>query len=261
MSTDRIEELLVADVTEGLDAQASEELAMLLEAKPGRTEGYAEVAAAITLASHGEVEPLPAGLRDALLESIPTATTSTAPQRDTRRNAWVWAALALSVAALVAAFLRPTPSVVSPGTPSLVFMPPAEPAPVPVRTARDRWLESHDDAQVLAWAAGPHTTGRRVRGDVAWSPADQGGYMRFRGLRPLDPEVAVYQLWIFDAKRDERYPVDGGVFSVESGLEEVVVPIDPALPVSDATLFAVTVEKPGGVVVSDRSRIAALAKP
>ena len=38
------------------------------------------------------------------------------------------------------------------------------------------------------------------------------------------------------------------------------IPIRATLPVGQPTLFAVTVEKPGGVVVSDRSQLA-LAAP
>ena len=41
--------------------------------------------------------------------------------------------------------------------------------------------------------------------------------------------------------------------------DEVVVPIHPALKVREPYLFAVTVEKPGGVMVSDRSRLPLLA--
>ena len=39
----------------------------------------------------------------------------------------------------------------------------------------------------------------------------------------------------------------------------MIVPIRAKLPVSDAHLFAVTVEQPGGVVVSSRDRIVLLA--
>ena len=53
--------------------------------------------------------------------------------------------------------------------------------------------------------------------------------------------------------------VDGGVFDVPA-CGSVVLPIKAKLEVKQPTLFAVTVEKPGGVVVSDR-RIAILAKP
>ena len=84
--------------------------------------------------------------------------------------------------------------------------------------------------------------------------------MRFRGLAANDPAVAQYQLWIFDAERDEAYPVDGGVFDVPPEANgDVVVRIDPRLVVSRAVAFAVTVEQPGGVVVSSRSRLPLLA--
>ena len=68
-----------------------------------------------------------------------------------------------------------------------------------------------------------------------------------------DPSRAQYQLWIFDAKREQAHPVDGGVFDVRDG--EVIVPIHAAIQVFAPKLFAVTVEKPGGVVVSKRERI------
>jgi hypothetical protein len=41
---------------------------------------------------------------------------------------------------------------------------------------------------------------------------------------------------------------------------EVCVPIDARLPIGKPTLFAITVEKPGGVVVSKRDRLPLLAK-
>ncbi|MEM7228940.1 MAG: anti-sigma factor, partial [Planctomycetota bacterium] len=81
------------------------------------------------------------------------------------------------------------------------------------------------------------------------------------GLEANDPSVMQYQLWIFDAERSADHPVDGGVFDIPAGGGEVIVPIDPKLAVSDATLFAITVEQPGGVVVSARERIVLLAQP
>ena len=56
-----------------------------------------------------------------------------------------------------------------------------------------------------------------------------------------------------------RSPVDGGVFDVPA-CGKAVVPIHAKLGVEKPTLLAVTVEKPGGAVVSDR-RIAIVAKP
>jgi hypothetical protein len=41
---------------------------------------------------------------------------------------------------------------------------------------------------------------------------------------------------------------------------EVIIPINAKLKARKPAMFAVTVEKPGGVVVSDRKNIVALAK-
>lgn len=90
-------------------------------------------------------------------------------------------------------------------------------------------------------------------GDVVWSAEVQKGFMRIRGLPKNDPAVLQYQLWIFDKGRPTQYPVDGGVFDVASGT--VTVPITAKLNVGAPVLFAITVEKPGGVVVSKREHI------
>jgi hypothetical protein len=125
------------------------------------------------------------------------------------------------------------------------------------------WKKAGDDPAIVAGEAdlesvsGLESVG--ALGDVVWSSARQQGYMRFRGLAANDPTVAQYQLWIFDAERDEAYPVDGGVFDVPAAGGDVVVGIDPRLRVSRATAFAITVEKPGGVVVSSRKRLPLLA--
>lgn len=95
-------------------------------------------------------------------------------------------------------------------------------------------------------------------GDVVWDNRAQAGWMRLIDLPVNDPTVSQYQLWIFD--ETQEHPVDGGVFNV-SATGELLVPIDAKLKVGKPTLFAITVEKPGGVVVSDRQRIAWVAKP
>ncbi len=112
----------------------------------------------------------------------------------------------------------------------------------------------------LAWSPGPDAVADGAQGDVVWSDSAQAGVMRFQHLAANDPSKEQYQLWIFDAAGDERYPVDGGVFNVATGGAETLVAINPAIRVTKATLFVVTVEKPGGVVVSDRSRVALVAK-
>ena len=120
-------------------------------------------------------------------------------------------------------------------------------------------LVKEPGAVALSWATTADPLGKNVKGDVVWSASKQAGVMRFRDLPANDPTKAQYQLWIFDAERDERYPVDGGVFDVnENG--ETVVAIHAKVPVGKVTLFAVTLERPGGVVVSTRERLVALAK-
>ena len=52
--------------------------------------------------------------------------------------------------------------------------------------------------------------------------------------------------------------MDGGVFDVPANAAEVVIPIRAELPVRGREAFAVTVEKPGGVVVSAREHVLAL---
>jgi anti-sigma-K factor RskA len=114
------------------------------------------------------------------------------------------------------------------------------------------------DVATLSWTTTEDPNARGAAGDVVWSQSEQRGYMRFVGLTPNDPARFQYQLWIFDTERDQAFPVDGGVFDVSS-TGEVIVPITAKLPVNDATLFAVTIEKPGGVVVSKRERIVVTA--
>ncbi len=93
---------------------------------------------------------------------------------------------------------------------------------------------------------------------MVWSSAQQRGSLRFVGLAPNDPTQYQYQLWIFDNARDQAFPVDGGVFDVASA-GEVTVPVSAKLRVTEPAIFTVTVEAPGGVVVSKRERIVVTA--
>jgi len=121
--------------------------------------------------------------------------------------------------------------------------------------ARERMLASPGVAHV-AWDGAADMKS----GDVVWDPRQQRGFLRLRGLVANDPQRARYQLWIFDAGRDDRYPVDGGVFDVPAGHDEVLVPVHPTLPVVRAVAFAVTVESPGGAMVSNREKVVAFAR-
>jgi anti-sigma-K factor RskA len=125
------------------------------------------------------------------------------------------------------------------------------PTPAEQRTL----LLARADAQTVA-AKGQAPFAPSASGDVVWSGAAQAGFLRLVGAPVNDPAVQQYQLWIFD--QAQEHPVDGGVFDVPAS-GEVLIPIDAKLRVSKPTLFAITLEKPGGVVVSDRQRIAIVA--
>ncbi|MEL7310835.1 MAG: anti-sigma factor [Pseudomonadota bacterium] len=90
----------------------------------------------------------------------------------------------------------------------------------------------------------------RVTGDVIWNDQLQQGYMRLANMPVNDSAARQYQLWIVDPDRDAE-PVDGGVFDIMASTGEIVIPIDAKLPVSEPTVFAITLEQRGGVVVSE----------
>lgn len=122
------------------------------------------------------------------------------------------------------------------------------------------FLGSHPRALRAAWTApsNDHIVAP-VAGEVRFDRATGEGELVIEGLAQNDPAREQYQLWIFDAARDERFPVDGGVFDITCA-GRAVVQVRAKLPVDRPVLFAVTIERPGGAVVSER-RVALMAKP
>lgn len=183
----------------------------------------------------------------------PSVATQGQPVPTTSRAvSWSgWAAAA--AAALVAAigWWRPLPEPQVRTVEVPVEVPARGPDLTEVRAAADLievpWTALEDPA-----------VGETSGGEVLWSNQLQAGYMIFEGLAANDPSQFQYQLWIFDGNQDEAHPIDGGVFDVDAG-GRAMVPIDAKLGVTRPTLFAITVEKPGGVVVSSRERLALIA--
>lgn len=178
--------------------------------------------------------------------------------RGSKRRAWIgaggggssgwWTAAACLVLA-IAAWIRPLhapplPKTARPEAPSV---------------ARRALLADAGTIEIALEGTADPAAGS-VHGDVVWDPIAQRGYIRFTGLPRNDPSVAQYQIWINDAARDPRYPVDGGVFDCPSAHRRVIVPIRPAVPVRRAKAFVITLEKPGGVVVSARQHVLAHAE-
>lgn len=128
---------------------------------------------------------------------------------------------------------------------------------IPLDELRRTVLASDPTAVHQDWQPGPSPLRGAIRGDVVWSQSRQDGWLTFHGLPPLDAEHA-YQLWIVDGTR-EGAPVDGGVFAVPSGDDEVLVPIHAKLRIGKPAAFVVTVEPKNGVVVSKQEHVVAIA--
>ena len=267
-------DLLVKQVTEGLSPAEQRELDVMDGAVASEIlRDLERAAAAVSLAAGAHPAAMPEALklrlqRQADAFAAPLGRSAAAPIQPraappSRRPAgssgaagW-WAAAACLLLAIFGWLRTPTaPPVASPGG-----APPVPVAQVPPSPAEERAaLLARADAVKLALGATKDPAAAGVTGDVVWDPTSQRGFIRFVGLMPNDPAVHQYQIWIFDANRDQRYPVDGGVFDIPANRSEVVVPIHAAVPVGLAKAFAVTVEKPGGVVVSSREHVVALAQ-
>ena len=258
LNDERLVDLLVQQATAGLSADETAELEALLARYPGTDrEDLERVVAALTLAGRFDDEPLPENVRTRLLATeaamrghgatidLAARAERRAPPPPRSATAGWWAAAAAVLIAIAGWYPRLTTPPAAPG--------PAERRAQLLATARGlvRW----------DFAATKDPAADGASGDVVWDPVTQQGYLRLRGLKANDAAQSQYQLWIFDGERDDRFPVDGGVFDIPPGQGEVVIPIVARLHVAKPALFAVTVERPGGVVVSARDRIAVLAKP
>ena len=114
--------------------------------------------------------------------------------------------------------------------------------------ARMALVRDAPDVITLPWAPPTAAGYERVTGDVVWSQSRQQGYLRLANLPVNAPARTQYQLWIVDPERD-THPVDGGVFNV-SAKGEVIIAIQAKLQIVAPKAFAITAERPGGVVVS-----------
>lgn len=267
---DRIDELLIDEVLWGLDADEQAELEQLSTSTPidaARSSSYEITAAAACLPMlAARVEPAPESLRKSL-ESL-------AAHNVLERRGLTLVDLEHLGTDGSSSNPSPTPSVSAPESNTKL----SQPGPRPwfshlvavaavimclfLLWSRNEAVESVDmliaklqraeDRKEIPWSQ------EGLRGDVVWSNELQRGVMVFEGLKANDPAVERYQLWVFDSKRDAARPVDGGLFDIGSD-GKARIPFSPTLEIGDALGFAVTVEKPEGVVVSERHQIVATA--
>jgi anti-sigma-K factor RskA len=262
INEERLFDLLTQQAVEGLNAAETNELRELENAFPmWKDDDSFEIATtAFSLTNLDTSEDLPEHLRTKILEnaerfliSEPSEDSQKTFTFEPKRSNWSWLGWAFaSVACIALAFNWSTQNVNAPteNVSNIVLS---------SSQLRQRLIETDKTAIKIDWAKGNIKDLPEVSGDIVWSDARQSGYMRFQGLPINDKSKETYQLWIFDETQDEKTPIDGGVFDVNSG-GEIIVPITAKLKVKNPKLFAVTVEKPGGVVVSKREKIPVLAK-
>ncbi len=277
-------ELLADQTLFGLSEEESAELTELKRQNPQyeTDESFEIAAAAIALAnSDYEKQELPVHLREKLLAEAdtifgdskentaspvvqkfaePTTTqTVTETVSEPKPFGWSWLGWAFAALALIALGVNVWTTRINPNNEVVANQPPVTtPTPEPsIKEKREQLVASTSDIVKTEWKS--PTNENEILGDIVWSNSKQKGYVRFNDLPVNNADEETYQLWIVDAERNEKTPVSGGVFNVaKSG--EVIVPIDASLKIKKPKQFAITKEKPGGVMVSDLEKVVAVAK-
>ena len=253
MSHDRLLELLADRATEGLAPEQARELDRLL-AEPPEVDADALdlAAAALDNAIGGRIAPAPAAVQARLAaaaeqwvgqDAAVIARIAPAPTRSRAAmwSGWLVAAACLALAAVAWWSKLPSPS---------------------VEVQRQAML-ARSGVATLPLApfnmpgSGEPPAISGVTGDVVWDEGAQRGYLRLIGLPPNDPAKDQYQIWLVDS-RELSFRINGGVFDAKAS-GELIVPITPELRTKGVGAVAVTVEPPGGVVVSDLTRRVVIA--
>ncbi len=251
--------VLACDATTGdLALQERDECQDAREEHRSEFAEFEQIAAALAVGLT-PAEEMPEDCRDRILGEIeatrsPTPmlrmTDSPTPVVRSRKSSWKFVAISgWAMAAVLGIVVGTTLLVQSQGQPD---------------PSQRRQVLIAGGAQPLAWGewddgivAPAH---RGVTGDVVWDDDRQEGYMRFVGLAANNASESQYQLWILDGRYENPLAqrVSGGVFNV-SDTGEVIVPIQEGMSIDDAVGFAITIERPGGVWVSDMSERVVIA--
>ncbi len=265
-------DLLCKKAVYGLEEHEEKQLGELEKqlGREGETQSFELTAATLAMADLDTNQPMPANLQSRILaeaeryfddraESIDRAQAPAfAPEASGRGSIFNWLGWAFAAAACLALALnifytRQQDPIVKGGPPT----PTPEERLTPAQM-RQRLIDTAADLARGNWGAG-NVKALTPSGDIVWSDAKQAGYMRLSGLPKNDPNQKTYQLWIFDETQSDKTPIDGGTFDVNAD-GEVIIPINAKLRPRNTKMYAITIEKAGGVVVSDRKEIVALAK-
>lgn len=266
-------DLLIKQAAEGLDDAEKAEL-LKLKSDLGKTEvlNFDMTAAAIGLIDINATEQMPAHLRAQIMAGSESFFAAREKAEMTQRYAaeqpsappWSlsnWLGWAVAVAACIALLVNVWLTRVQERPRDIVQIqtPVATPEVLTPERQRQQLIDTAPDVLVASVGAGNVSSLKNISGDIVWSDSKQAGYMRFRGLPANDKSKETYQLWIFDETQDPKTPIDGGTFDIDQN-GEVIIPVNARLRAKNPSLFAVTMEKPGGVVVSKREKVVALAK-
>jgi hypothetical protein len=263
---EKVLDLLYDKFVYGLSEEEATELERL-GYDPTEAESIEKTVAALGLVDLDEAE-MPASLQANLMRDADdyfgtVAADETVPARQivldggSGRSWFGWLGWAVAAAACIALAV----TIFTPGRGDVAgILPTPTPTPAEKLTPaqeRQRLIESSPQLVRAEWSKGKMDN-VNISGDVVWSDEKQIGYLRLKGLPKNDPGRETYQLWIVDESQDPKTPIDGGTFDINSD-GEVVIPIDAKLKARNPKAFAITVEKPGGVVVSKQEKLAALA--
>jgi hypothetical protein len=261
-----------SDLTQAETAELEELEKLFPELKDD--DSFEIAASRVSLTNLDVSEPMPAHLQAKILadadkyfaapeKSVPVRETSEEEEEyqktfafEPKRSPWQWLGWLVAAFACIALAVNLWTTRFQPQDISKNPTPTVEPQKLSPAQERAQLLNSVDTIQTTL--TNPKNPSE-VLGDVAWSDAAQKGFVRLRGVPVNDAGKEQYQLWIFASNQDPKTPVDGGVFDVGAG-GEVIIPIDAKIKVQKPTLFAVTAEKPGGVVVSKQEKVMAIAK-
>lgn len=286
----RLFELLSDDALAGLSGEEAMELNRLKKQFPEWENDLSVemAAAAIGLSNLDRAETLPANLRAKILSDAESYFRSAAGTPDeanrtgeTRENfvqvetskpsffgRWLgWAVAAAACAALAVnlwmTHSRPQTETVrdqeTVKTPEIARTPTPN-VELSAARQREQLIASATDLVKTDLSAARVKSLEKLSGDVVWSNARQKGFVRLHNLPRNDALKETYQLWIVDAGQNEKTPVSGGVFDVGEETGEIIVPIDAQLEIKQPKAFAVSREKPGGVVVSSPQRFVAIGE-
>ena len=261
-----MDDLLVKKAMYGLSAEEQKQLSDLQRdaGTDDNSLSFELAAAAIATVTLDKAEPMPAALRERIMADaaahLPkqSAPTYTLEQTSSRGSIFGWLGWAFATAACVVLavnifYVREQPPIVD-------VQP--TPTPTPEKTVTPADMRNALMASGKALVRGTLGAGSmkdvQPVGDVVWSDEMQTGYVRVTGLPKNDPQKETYQLWIVAENQNPKTPVDGGTFNVNAD-GEVIIPISPKVKALNPQAFAITIEKPGGVVVSTNPAVA-LAK-